>query len=91
VVSFSTLAFNVVANLILIPRFGIVGAAAASLVAYSFSALLNTAIAARLTQTRVRDFWIPSADDIRYVAATIADILRRLRHRSHPLPGSLES
>lgn len=90
VVSYSTLAFNVIANLILIPRFGIVGAAAASLVSYSFSALLNTAIAARLTKSRVRDFWIPSVDDMRFVAATIAEILRRLRRRSHPQPGTLE-
>jgi O-antigen/teichoic acid export membrane protein len=35
VVSYSTLGVNIVANLILIPRFGIVGAAAASLVSYS--------------------------------------------------------
>jgi O-antigen/teichoic acid export membrane protein len=91
VASFSTLAVNIVANLILIPRFGIVGAAAASLVSYSFSALLSTAIAARLTHTRFRDFWIPSASDIRFVAATIAGLLRRLRDRSHAMPGRLET
>jgi O-antigen/teichoic acid export membrane protein len=91
VVSFGTLAVNIVANLILIPRFGIVGAAAASLVSYTFSALLNTAIVAHLTQTRIREFWIPSVEDIRFVAATITALLRRLRDRSRAMPERLEA
>ncbi len=89
VVSFGTLAVNIVANLILIPRFGIVGAAAASLVSYSFSALLNTSIAARITQTRVTDFWIPRGSDIRFVAAAIMGLLRHLRDRVPAASGHL--
>jgi O-antigen/teichoic acid export membrane protein len=91
VVSFTTLAANVVANVILIPRFGIVGAAAASLVSYSFSAFLNTAIAARLTHARVRDFWIPSVSDVRFMVATIAGLVRRLRDRFAGVPDRLDA
>ncbi len=43
-----SLVVNVVANLVLIPAFGIVGAAAASLISYSLSALVLSAVAARL-------------------------------------------
>ena len=81
IVSYATLAVNVASNLILIPRLGIVGAAASSLVSYSFSALLNTIIAARLTGSRVRDFWIPQRSDIRFIVAAVGSLIRDLRAR----------
>ena len=59
------LGVNVVANLILIPRFGIVGAAAASLVSYSLAALMQVAICSRLTHARPVDFLVPRAVDVR--------------------------
>ncbi|MEI8334728.1 MAG: polysaccharide biosynthesis C-terminal domain-containing protein [Chloroflexota bacterium] len=78
-VSVGSFAVNVVANLILIPRFGIIGASAASLVSYSLSALWLTAIAARLTRTPLTGFWIPRAGDVRFTVATIVGLVRRLR------------
>ena len=85
-VAIASFVVNVVANLLLIPPFGIVGAAAASLVSYSFSAVLLTAIAARVTGTSVISFWIPRVSDVRFTVATIVPLIRRVRNgsRSHP-------
>ena len=84
-VAIASFGVNVVANLLLIPPFGIIGAAAASLVSYSFNAVLLTAIAARVTGTSVISFWIPRASDVRFTVATIVPLLRRVRNgsRSH--------
>ena len=59
---------NIIANLILIPLFGIVGAAAASLVSYSLSSLLLTLAAARFSRTSVADFWVPRVSDVRFAS-----------------------
>lgn len=72
-----TVVVNVVANVILTPRFGIVGAAAGSLLSYSFSSVLLTVIAARMTGTSIASFWIPRMSDIRYVTATALALLHR--------------
>jgi len=71
------LGINIVANLILIPRYGIIGASTASLMSYSLTAFLLTAAAARLTRTSIIDFWLPRVSDLRYLFATTAGILRR--------------
>ena len=76
-VTVSTVVVNVIANVFLTPRFGIVGAAAGSLVSYTFSSLLLTAIASRMTRTPISSFWIPRLSDIRYVATTALALLHR--------------
>jgi O-antigen/teichoic acid export membrane protein len=78
-VSVGSFVVNVIANLILIPRFGIVGASAASLVSYSLSALWITVIAARLTRTPLAGFWIPRVSDARFTVATVMGLVGRLR------------
>jgi len=69
---------NIVVNLVLIPRFGIVGAAAASLISYTFSSVVFTCIAARLAHARVIDFWLPSVSDLRFTVATSVTLARRI-------------
>ncbi len=86
-----SLAANVVANLLLIPQFGIIGASAASLVSYSLSALLLTGVAAGLTRTPIRSFWLPRGSDVRFTASTIMDLLRRVRNGSRVMPGDPEA
>lgn len=71
-------AVNTAANLLLIPRFGILGAALASLISYSLSALLLTVIAARLSGTHVAEFWIPRLSDVRLLVATGLGLVRRV-------------
>jgi O-antigen/teichoic acid export membrane protein len=78
-VNVSAFILNVVVNIVLIPRFGIVGAAAASLVSYSASSVAFTVIAARLSHSPPLDFWIPRADDVRFTLASAVSIGRRLR------------
>jgi O-antigen/teichoic acid export membrane protein len=69
---------NIIGNLILIPLFGIVGAAAASLISYTISSLVFTTIAARLADARVLDFWIPRLSDIRFIIAVTIGLIRRV-------------
>lgn len=69
---------NIIANLILIPRFGIVGASTASLVSYSVSSVVFTTIAARLANTRVLDFWVPRSSDLRFIVTMTIGLVRRV-------------
>jgi O-antigen/teichoic acid export membrane protein len=73
---------NIVANLVLIPALGIVGASAASLVSYSLSAVLLSAIAARFSHRSIADFWVIRWSDVVYLATTAAVLVRRLRGSS---------
>jgi O-antigen/teichoic acid export membrane protein len=86
-VSVISLAVNIVANLVLIPRFGIIGASAASLVSYSLSSLLLTVAAARLTGTPVAGFWIPRVSDVRFAVTMTVGLLRRVWSTSRAVPG----
>jgi len=79
VIGLAAFAANVVANLILIPPFGIVGAAAASLVSYTLSSLLMTVAAARFAGSSMRAFWVPRRDDVRVVVVNGLGLLRRMR------------
>ena len=69
---------NVIVNMLLIPQFGIAGAATASLISYTTSALVFSTIAARITKTRMADFWIPRRSDVRFIASTTAGLVRRV-------------
>ena len=69
---------NILVNLVLIPRFGIVGAATASLISYTVSSVVFTAIAARLAHVRVIDFWLPRLSDLRFTVTTSATLARRV-------------
>ena len=80
-VTLVALAVNVVCNLVLIPQFGIVGASAASLVSYTLTSVLLTAIAARSIGIPILDFWLPRVSDIGYLATATAGVVRRIADR----------
>jgi O-antigen/teichoic acid export membrane protein len=65
----ASLVLNVLANLVLIPGFGIVGAAAASLVSYTAYAVLMVGFASRASGASWWLFVIPQADDVRRLAS----------------------
>ncbi len=69
---------NVVANLLLIPRFGIVGAAAASLISYSASAVALSIVSARLVHCSVLDFWMPRVSDVQFALSAVVGLGRRM-------------
>ena len=78
IVNVGAFILNIAANIILIPLYGIAGAAAASLISYSVSSIVFTAIAARLSHTNILEFWIPRVSDIRYVVGTSLGLVRRV-------------
>ena len=88
-VSIGAFILNVVANLILIPRLGIIGASAASLISYTTSSIALTAIAARLTRMPILDFWVPRLGDVRYVVSTSLGLLRRVRNAAASTPHAI--
>jgi len=69
---------NIAVNLVLIPRLGIVGASAASLVSYTASSIVFTIVAARASHSRVRDFWIPRLSDVQLVLRRSISLVHRL-------------
>jgi O-antigen/teichoic acid export membrane protein len=77
-VAVSAFVLNIALNLVLIPRFGILGAAASSMISYSASSLAFTVVAARLAHAGVLDFWIPRWGDVRFTVGTIVAFGRRL-------------
>ena len=84
-VSLISLATNVVANLLLIPRFGIMGAAMASLISYSLRSALLTIIAARISHTSLLLFVVPRLGDVRFAIAAGLGVVRRLRAGSRDI------
>ena len=75
VVAVIALAINLAANLLLIPRFGIEGAALASLLSYTVHASLTVAVASRLSGARARDFVLIGAADVRRVVDRLLGLL----------------
>ena len=69
---------NVAFNLALIPRFGIIGASAASLLSYVLSSIVYSMIAARLTGQKAREFWVLRRGDVRFAVDAAVSLIRRL-------------
>ncbi len=61
----SALGVNIVANLLLIPPLGIMGAAVASLISYTLNATLLLTIASRLSRRPPLEFILPTAGELR--------------------------
>ena len=78
----SVLVLNVVLNLVLIPRYGIEGAAVASLVSYSAEAIALAAMFLSASGQTVREALLPRASDftpyLSYVRRVLAASARRL-------------
>src|SRR4029077_7608799 len=91
----SALILNIVMNFILIPLWGIVGAAAASLISYTFGAMLAITFSSRLSGAPPLSFVIPTRQDFANVVSMTTTILGQVRaslrpakagagHGSHP-------
>ncbi len=77
-VSVTAFMVNVALNLILIPRFGIVGASAASLISYTLSSIMYSVVGARLARARWTDFWIPRATDVQFAIRMSKSLFGRI-------------
>ena len=74
---------NLILNFLWIPQYGILGAAAASLVSYGLEALLISAVFVRLTRTRPSEFLVAGRDDLAEILTRVRAAAERLR-RSGP-------
>jgi Na+-driven multidrug efflux pump len=77
--SIAALVLNVALNLVLIPQLGIVGAALASLVSYSFNAIALTLYSSRAAGNSLASFWVVRPRDVRFTVATSLSLLGRVR------------
>lgn len=77
--SVTNLVVNLVANVLLIPPFGIVGAALASLLSYVVHATMLAVIASRIARRRPLEYVIPTAAEVRRLSDGIRDVTSRLR------------
>jgi O-antigen/teichoic acid export membrane protein len=73
---------NISANLLLVPRFGINGAAAASSLSYGFTALLTLAVFRRLSGRGIVETLVVRPSDLRALRSSISSVRNRLRGRS---------
>jgi O-antigen/teichoic acid export membrane protein len=75
------LVLNIAANLILVPRFGINGAAASSSISYGLTAVLTLAVFRRLSGRGIAETLIIRGSDLRALWAMVGAIAGRLRGR----------
>jgi O-antigen/teichoic acid export membrane protein len=77
VISIAALVVNVSLNLVLIPRFGITGAALSSLISYSTHALFMVIVASRLASAPMRAFLIPGAPEAHRLSERVRQLAMR--------------
>ena len=73
---------NIAANVILIPRFGVVGAGAASSISYSVLSIILLLFFRSYTKIGFREILVPNRDDFRMYARGAKKVFRRLQRRS---------
>ena len=79
VASVSALIVNVLANLLLIPIWGIVGASAASLISYTVHASILVAMATRMTRRSWTQFLVPGPAEVRRLRDGVGTLISGLR------------
>jgi O-antigen/teichoic acid export membrane protein len=77
-------AVNVAANFILIPRFGIVGAATASLLSYSVSAWFLLTVSARMSNHSILELVVPGRGEVALLASGARRGIGRVRRTAGP-------
>ena len=83
----ASLVLNIVANLLLIPWLGIVGASLASVLSYTTQAVVLALIAARLSRRRAADYLLPTGAEVRRLVDGVRELRGHLgRVRGGPTP-----
>ena len=77
--SVTNLVVNLVANVLLIPVLGIIGAALASLSSYVVHATLLVVIASRIAQRRPIEYVVPTSAEVRRLTDGLRELLTRIR------------
>jgi O-antigen/teichoic acid export membrane protein len=76
-----TLILNLVANVILIPRYGIVGAAAASLISYTAMTAMMVVVACRVSGLSPADLIVPRKAELVMIKGVAFAVLARARSK----------
>lgn len=79
IASGTALGVNIVANFLLIPPLGIMGAAIASLLSYTLNAAMLVAIASQLSRRRPIDFVVPTGAELRRLLDGLGEMRAMLR------------
>jgi O-antigen/teichoic acid export membrane protein len=79
--SIANLVVNVIANVVLVPMLGIVGAALASLISYAGHASILVFTASRIAHTRPLDYVVPTGAEVARLRDGVAALLRGRRLR----------
>lgn len=77
-ITFLALFSNIILNVILIPKYGIIGAAWASSISYSLATIIKILAYCRLSGNSVSDVLLPQRSDINYYL----DISRRIKQKT---------
>lgn len=78
-----------VACILLVPRFGLAGAAFSSTVTYVLGAAVNTVWFCRITSYKASAVWLPTRADVQAILALIPRTLRRKAPKREPVPRSV--
>jgi O-antigen/teichoic acid export membrane protein len=76
-----TLVLNLVANVILIPRYGIVGAATASLISYTAMTAMMVVVACRISGLSPADLIVPRKAELVMVRGLVLAVVSRVRSK----------
>jgi O-antigen/teichoic acid export membrane protein len=79
----ASLVLNVALNLVLIPRFGIVGASLSSLISYTFQAGMAVIFASRLSGQSPLSLFVPGTGEIRLLVETGRRLTGQLKARGN--------
>ena len=86
ITSSGALVVNVLANIALIPRFGIVGSSVASLISYTAHASILVAISSRLSGRPVHAFVVPRGSEWRRLTTGLDELVSRVRDLARRRP-----
>lgn len=75
---------TVVGLVVLCPRYGAIGAAWTSLIAYSTASVIGMVIFSKTTGIRIRDIVIPRREDVVWLMTRLGQLAWRLRRRKPP-------
>jgi len=81
VIAAITLVLNVLLNIILIPRLGLIGASLSSSVTYTLTTLILTVVYTRMTHTRLRDLIFIKKTDLKYYKQILDSFRGRITRR----------
>jgi len=70
-INIASLATNIILNILLIPQYGIAGAAYATTISYSLVFIIRSIVYSKISGNRIRDFIFIKLSDLKFYLAII--------------------